>query len=92
VKPAASVHQAVTVTVIDDRTSPTNDIAANGTTCAARGRPTEFHTHLRFSSNDGPIPAIVARRFAQPGEAVPVATRLVRITRLKSVTPIDTTP
>lgn len=40
------------------------------------------HTHRRFSSNEGTVPAAVATRLAQPGLRVRVATSAPSTTRL----------
>src|SRR5439155_15976507 len=72
--PIADAQLAAPTTARVDSPRPANDSAQNGPISARTDRgPRLRHTQRRFSSNDGTVPAAVAKTFAQPGDAEPVA-------------------
>jgi hypothetical protein len=88
---AAYAHPAARWTVRVESPSPVKERIQYGAISADRERRPRFcHTHRRFSSNDGTVPAPVATTFAHSADRPCVARRMVRMETVTLVEIIDT--
>src|SRR5207245_2331078 len=73
--PVDAAQRAASATATVESTSPAKVSVQNGPiSLTTDRRPFLPHTHRRLSSNDGPMPALVATTLAHPAASAPVAT------------------